>query len=589
MQAPQPYRDLESRRPRRITGILCLLLLWGGTLGSVAWAQPSEPRQPRCFADILGPQASRALSDIMIEIILDGTARMESDEDAQGRGDYTFADFDTDANGTFNERDLFLLLRRSLYDTLDVDGDTLLSFYELECAQAWVAAGQPAGLYLSETLAETEMGTPDQEVDCDGDGLGNRAELNQGRDPLRPGVASGVCRCEADYQCFANQQCRQNRCVQCPMGSETCACRPAQAVGGPCDGELDCEDGLCVGACLEGTVNCPCRNDGNPCEGDLLCLAGQCRPPSCQSTLTCAADPATVGTLCLDARCTACTSDEQCVRSGAYGPESTCVQGLCQNGVAPCVPGAPSCACGTAVDCQPNINTRGMICIESQCIACRADSHCSRVDLYGYGARCQAGRCTPWQSPCADDPAIPAGRCECAFGNECNGDDLTRGMTCLDGQCLPCLSDAMCERSVLYGEGTRCIEGRCVPPQACDPRVEVCQCITANDCAREPVTDGRLCLDGACVACRDDSNCERAAAYGAGSTCVAGRCQRPAVCPPGLNCNCRSAAQCDANPVTAGQICLDGRCTPCESDSFCARISLYGEGSRCEAGRCVND
>ena len=517
----------------------------------------------------------------MIEIILDGTARMESDEDAQGRGDYT----------------LRISIRTRTGPSMSATSSCsygvpcghrcgrrhVAERYELECAQAG-RSESTAGLYYRSTSGGGD-GTPGQRIVMETVWAilpnSTKADL----------AARGGLWCAAAKPIISVfiQQCRQNRCVQCPMGSESCACRPAQAMGGPCDGELDCEGGLCVGACVDGTVNCPCRNDGNPCDGDLLCLAGQCRPPSCESTLTCAADPATVGTLCLDARCTACTSDEQCVRSGAYGPESTCVQGLCQNGVAPCVPGAPSCACGTAVDCQPNINTRGMICIESQCIACRADSHCSRVDLYGYGARCQAGRCTPWQSPCADDPAIPAGRCECAFGNECNGDDLTRGMTCLDGQCLPCLSDAMCERSVLYGEGTRCIEGRCVPPQACDPRVEVCQCITANDCAREPVTDGRLCLDGTCVACRDDSNCERAAAYGAGSTCVAGRCQRPAVCPPGLNCNCRSAAQCDANPVTAGQICLDGRCTPCESDSFCARISLYGEGARCEAGRCVND
>lgn len=98
----------------------------------------------------------------------------------------TFADFDRNRSGGFlvvgdgfgiNDVDLAIL--QFIHDIADADGDGVTGFVELEC----VHAGGPV---LDPDAAETLAGVPDGDLDCDGDGVANRAEAEGGSDPLDP-------------------------------------------------------------------------------------------------------------------------------------------------------------------------------------------------------------------------------------------------------------------------------------------------------------------------------------------------------------------------------------------------------------------
>jgi hypothetical protein len=519
--------------------------------------------QVRCPAEILGAQqGALAFVNRVADAFL---LRIDVSDPANLVGDYqgmAFSDFDRDYNGQFELLDVNLVVRQYIHDVGDFDRDSLLGFIEFECRRAGVAAGLGANaVRLDPAYDQTIPGVPDQNTDCDGDGVSNAIELATGRDPLRPGDGAGLCECQNNDQCL-------------PV---------AQA----------CVDGVCMPNCPAGAEGCVCLDGNAPCQDGLQCIGGSCRLGGCRRTLDCALAGETRGQICIEADCIDCTSNHHCVRSSAYGSGSTCIEGRCRTDAAPCDPNADLCACSQAVDCQARPVSHNWLCIDDQCIPCTGPDQCDRVGLYGFGARCIEGQCRPWEPPCAvDDPG-----CACNFGNDCNGRVATQGFLCLEGECRTCLNGSMCESvrgpdgQSLYGAGAICEAGRCKSADLCNSAFESCACETARQC-NQALEIGGICIEGACVDCRNNTDCSRAAFYGDGALCVNGRCERPEGCVgTGGACPCRTTVDCTDDPAKVGFLCIEGECQACGdhgsiSGNLLCQAAGYGDGASCTNGRC---
>lgn len=132
-------------------------------------------------------QAREPLRDIgLLAQIIDAYTRSVDVDDPQVlAGAYpgrTLSDFDRNVDGAFGAAtddavdDTTLAVLQFNHDDLDADGDGLLGLVELDCV-----VGETR---LDPASAQTFPGVDDGELDCDGDGLGNAAELARGLDPL---------------------------------------------------------------------------------------------------------------------------------------------------------------------------------------------------------------------------------------------------------------------------------------------------------------------------------------------------------------------------------------------------------------------
>lgn len=92
---------------------------------------------------------------------------------------YRFEDFDLTSDGIFNINDVDLAIAAFLNDPYDHDGDGVLGYYELRCQYV-----DGVGLVLDPRNPQTYVGQNDGDLDCDGDGISNLQELEEGRDPL---------------------------------------------------------------------------------------------------------------------------------------------------------------------------------------------------------------------------------------------------------------------------------------------------------------------------------------------------------------------------------------------------------------------
>lgn len=130
----------------------------------------------------------------------------------------TLAHFDRNRSGDFytlgdgfgiNDVDLAIL--QFVHDIADADNDGVPGFVEVEC----VFAGGPI---LDPDAAQTVPGLDDGAVDCDRDGFSNRAEAEQGTDPLDPAQVPQL-----------RPQVRMGRMVWVPGDGEDLTVIPAMA------------------------------------------------------------------------------------------------------------------------------------------------------------------------------------------------------------------------------------------------------------------------------------------------------------------------------------------------------------------------
>jgi hypothetical protein len=221
--------------------------------------------------------------------------------------------------------------------------------------------------------------------------------------------------------------------------------------------------------------------------------------PRCLSTAGCNAEPGYEGLLCVDEACVRCASDGACADTAVYGLGATCEAGRCT----PCTPGEAGCACDAG--------------------SCVGDAYCAAGVCIG----CAGGEL---DCPCNDDGT-------CDLGGRCGDDDYCE--VCPDGElaCL-CLDDpeAPC------GDGLECLEGLCAP--------ETC----------EPGEAGCPCVEDACDAgagCHEDAFCYACDADAVGCTCDPDEgCVGALACDAGDEV-CRVPYTCDDLDCAEHQLCAE--------------------------------
>ena len=167
-------------------------------------------------------------------------------------------------------------------------------------------------------------------------------------------------------------------------------------------------------------------------------------------------------------------------------------------------------------------------------------------------------------------PDRQGGRGEgCLVTNDCKS-----GLLCIEGSCVS--EDFALEATTKVCSPAECIDAKdCCDSEPCtyDCEDHVCvstevidpdQCTIDEDCA---FFGGMYCVSGACVACKQTSDCIT------GSVCVQGACAE-----------CGKDADCGA-----GNICELGSCEKgCVRDEACGAMQACKSG-RCEARNCLSD
>ncbi|MEW5852054.1 MAG: hypothetical protein AB2A00_24915 [Myxococcota bacterium] len=362
--------------------------------------------------------------------------------------------------------------------------------------------------------------------------------------PLDRYCQTGVCVpreqcaafCDRDRMCLSDS-CVGNSCfcctndTQCPSldcDETTGRCTPPDG-GGPdcitdsnCPSDRYCDNGVCV----------PQQGCGNSCDRARMCISNSCTGNVCSNCVTCINDAmCPTGNYCCqlgDPNCQAgacvlaCTDNAQCCDR-----DTMCLSGICDEGTRTCIPQAdagPQMQCTVDSDCPLDMYCQGGVCVATE----RCGVLCDRNRMC-VSDSCVGGVCSNCVS-CTQDSQCPA-RNYCCLNGE-NG--------CTVGSCTPDCTD----NNVCCDRDSMCTSGICEETtRTCQPQADAgtpAQCNVDPDCPSD-----MYCLDGACVpreAC--DVLCDR------NRMCISDACEG-GLCVAGVNgCNPGSSgdagADCDA-------------------------------------------
>jgi hypothetical protein len=402
-----------------------------------------------------------------------------------------------------------------------------------------------------------------------------------GRDGSNPADAAGV----PVVGCVDSSPCAltSNPCI---VGATTCSgqtatCMPTdkhQANGTACGTDSVCLDGVCS-ACTAGAI---CALPTKPCRvGAIDCTGGK---PECVETGNAAAGASCGGGMvCKDGSCGTCAAGDPCV------PSNPCHQGTldCSGGVPKCADSGKPLSAGAT--CGP-----GQVCgSDGSCVVCKAGASCDSKDV------CKVGKidCTSGAPTCVESGNAPGGK-SCGTGQVCNAGSCgscSAGMACTpSNKChagtLSCAAGtADCtdaNKSVANGtacgNNLYCSNGNCV---SCTPDVS---CMTPNPCKVGTTScasgvsqcmetgnapngkgcgQGKVCNDGACVACNANMTCQPAACKVGKTACGTGNaeCMETGNAPDGSSCG-------------SGKVCNNGSCNACNDGAAC------DPGDQCKKG-----
>jgi hypothetical protein len=262
----------------------------------------------------------------------------------------------------------------------------------------------------------------------------------------------------------------------------------------------------------------------------LACINDECVKRACERTLDCPVDAACVDELCSGAECLV---DADC-------GQGSCFEGDCRTDL-----------CTTRQECEQGLVCRGR---PSQCQ--------EPLDACALDEECPVGQaCKPETSRCVQ---------ACSLISACD-----EGSWCDEGVCrAQCTLPSECEAT------ERCIQGLCRAPLDCsmsDPcpvdallrdaySCECVSCFNEQDCQ---LTEGEVCIDGACTRCESapqhDLSCAAQNLAQASELCCV---------------ECLSDADCEAGSLCERGECLDTRRRSCEQDADCPS-PLFCDGRLC--------
>jgi hypothetical protein len=274
--------------------------------------------------------------------------------------------------------------------------------------------------------------------------------------------------------------------------------------------------------CVSGSA---CVLADNPClVGSTVCADGTA---TCTPTQRPQANGSVCGAaaVCLDGACKACAAGTSCALDGKP----------CRAGAIDCSTGQPQCLevgnANNGITCGP-----GMVCKEGACSSCGAGDPCVPADP------CHEGTldCTAAAPTCKDTGRPVAAGLSCGSGKVCAA----------DGTCTACVAGASCDL-----------------PDGCKTGKIDCgggtpTCVAAGSAANgKDCGGGKVCSDGACVACK------------AGSTCTpTNKCHVGTLsCATGTpDCTDTGAAVGNGTPCGNKMFCNNGNCVACTPDATCS-------------------
>jgi hypothetical protein len=386
--------------------------------------------------------------------------------------------------------------------------------------------------------------------------------------------------------CFAGQ------CADCAEGPAVCKDGGVQACAAGnwttlevC--EKSCEDGACVSACTEGSLQCNGTRWLQKCVGGsyvddtecpFLCNAGEC-----------------VGECAPDSRrCNPAAGNEAqtCNASGTWAgsepcPDDThCVEGACK----PCEPGARRCSDAGPQACSEAgewVNQGACVaptaaCLAGLCVACPpGEKRCGSGGI----EQCQAdGKSWLKVQTCAG--ATPV----CLESSKTCGRCAQGDTQCFNNEVQTCDGQGAWKTSVTCsGTTPRCVGGACAQ---CDPAAGERRCETqtkAQGCgttgswgaATTCSGDKALCREDLNFACGCQENQRRCKTNSVPEVCQGGAWVAQSTCSGVLNYCLPETGRCvDCVPGTAE--CQSGTAFECTAQgSFASLKSCAGPGINC--------
>ncbi|NOS99194.1 MAG: hypothetical protein HOP29_01040, partial [Phycisphaerales bacterium] len=209
-----------------------------------------------------------------------------------------------------------------------------------------------------------------------------------------------------------------------------------------------------------------------------------------------------------------------------------------------CPPMPPPQACDTDAECVIEATP---FCVENVCVECGDDGDCDNGNFCDGAETCSdMNECATGTAPCTDE------------GQECNEASDSCDVTCVD--------DTDCTEA----GATVCVDGTCV------------ECGDDADCDDADLCTDDACTDGACantdVVCDDETNCTDDSCDPATGECVSA----PTECPEGQTCDADTGDCVEVTACETDEDCDDG--DPCNGDETCDAENEAADDQGCVAG-----
>ena len=406
--------------------------------------------------------------------------------------------------------------------------------------------------------------------------------------------------CSDNSECTIADTCVQGACKGSALGPGDCldgnpcttdwcddyvGCTHAPSLAACDDGDLCTKGDFCNGgACLPGTIVCPCEfnsdcDDGNTCTID-----------SCKVGVGCSNAPLAAGADCDDGD--ACTLQDTCTNAICQGKKASCDDSN------PCT----TDVCLASYGClhkplqgQPcndqNACTKADVCVDGKCkgvsLLCDDGNDCTLDTCASQTGKCEI-KVQPDGANCLSD-GIPCTLDQC-LGGACNHAETQAGFCLISGACIsggashpgkPCHG---CLPGANVNDWTLLVGAVCDDGNAC---TDVATCTSAGVCQGGPLDcdDGDACtVDGCnplvlgkdpCLHGPKSGSCDDGNACTLGDTCKGGWCKGET-----LNCD-------DGNPCTADACSVSSGCyvfdlptgSPCQEDGLSCTTDACVEGA----------